>query len=76
MTDADALRKLGWSEQLIDALKQAAAPMRETMERGAIPLSVTGVQSFSCREIYSDAVVNTTAREVTVVTPRLRRQAP
>lgn len=68
MIEATVLRKLGWSEALIEAMARVAEPLRQA----PICVSVfpTGMaQSLSCTAMYSDVLVNNTAMEVRLTTP-------
>lgn len=66
MIDRDVLRQLGWSDQLIDAVSQAAEPLRHSVEAEEIAAPIEQVQAVSTTAIYSDAVANNTFRAFTV----------
>jgi len=68
MIDADVLRKLGWSDDLIKAVVEAAEPMRGTPGT-EIDVPTAIVHSTSGSVIYSDVVINNTARAFTVQEP-------
>lgn len=67
MIDPILLRQLGWSNELIEAVTQAAVPIRNSADRVATIENGTYVQSISCSAIYADSVVNNTFRGFTVV---------
>ena len=67
MIDPILLRQLGWSNELIEAVTQAAMPIRNSADRIATVENGTYVQSISCSAIYADSVVNNTFREFRVV---------
>lgn len=66
MIDRDLLRKLGWSDGLIDSISQVAEPLRRSVHVGPITTPVVQVQPISSTAIYSDAVTDNTFRAFTV----------
>jgi hypothetical protein len=66
MIDRDVLRQLGWSDQLIDAVSQAAEPLRRSVVAEEISAPVEQVLAVSTTAIYSEAVANNTFRAITV----------
>lgn len=65
MIDASVLRQLGWSDELIRSINEAAEPLRATPGT-EIEVPTTTVHSTSGSVIYSDVVINNVAREFTV----------
>ena len=66
MIDKDVLRQLGWSDRLIDAVSQAAEPLRRSIKPEEISAPVEQVQAVSTTAIYSETVANNTSRALTV----------
>ena len=66
MIDKDVLRQLGWSDHLIEAVSQAAEPLRRSVEIEEISAPVERIRAVSTTAIYSDAVANNTFRAFTV----------
>ena len=66
MIDRDVLRQLGWSDRLIDAVSQAAEPLRHSVKAEEISAPIGQVQAVATTAIYSDVVANNTSRAFTV----------
>jgi len=62
MIDRDVLQQLGWSDRLIDALNQAAEPLRRSVKTEDISAPVSKVQVLSTTAIYSNSAANNTFR--------------
>ncbi len=67
MIDRDVLRKLGWSDELIAAMNNAAEPMRQLAGVDEISAPIQQIEYVSGTAIYTDAVVDNTFRGFTVV---------
>ncbi len=65
MIDANVLRQLGWSDDLIKSVEEAAGPLRAT-PGVEIEVPITSVSSVSGSVMYSDVVISHAAREFTV----------
>ena len=68
MIDSALLRELGWTSELIEAVTRVAGSLHHAPTSG-IAIPSAKVHSLSCTAMYSDVVVNNTAREITVPTP-------
>jgi hypothetical protein len=68
MIDADLLKQLGWSDDLIAAVSRVAEPMRN-YPLADVPLPGASVLSISSSAVFADAVVNNTSREFKVAEP-------
>lgn len=68
MIDANVLRQLGWSDELIKAVASEAEPLRATPGT-EIEVPITVVHAASGSAIYSDVVINNTTKEFTVQVP-------
>lgn len=68
MIDRSVLRQLGWSDSLIDALCQAAEPLRGSVILHDLQVPIIRTQPVSTTAIYSEVVANNTFRAVTVST--------
>jgi len=66
MIDASLLRKMGWSNELIDAVDRVAKPLRAN-PAAQIPLpTFPGVRSTASSAIYGEAVTQNTATVIEV----------
>lgn len=68
MIDANLLRQLGWSEELIRSVSEVAEPLRATPGADT-DLPEMGVHSTASSAVFSEAVVNQTAKELIVQMP-------
>lgn len=70
MIDADLLRELGWSNDLISAVTRAAEPLRATHEKLTNIGAPITVNSFVAgNAIYADHLLNSSTQEITIKLP-------
>ncbi len=65
MIDIELLHQLGWSNELIQASQLVAGELRKANELLPEVAVKQRTVSVACSEIYSDAVVSTSARDIT-----------
>lgn len=68
MIDDDLLRRLGWSDDLIQAVAAAAEPLRAS-PGSEIEVPSATTSSVAGNAIYTDVVINRTATDFTVKAP-------
>lgn len=66
MIDKDTLRQLGWSDELIDSVSDAAEPLRHEALGGETYIMTEQAYVVSGSVIYSDAMVNNSLRVLSV----------